>query len=162
MGEDLGIHALMTARWGWPIAECLHFVGLCLLFGAVGFFDLRMLGVARGIELRALHRLIPVGVAGFVISASSGVLFVLTAPDQYLHNPAFLLKLCFMLMAGINMLLFYLVAARTVWLTAADEVPPLPARVFGAISLLCWLGVITCGRVITAFRPPAFYWCPWC
>ena len=162
MSADFGVHALMTTRWGWPVAECFHFIGLCLLFGTVGFFDLRMLGVARGIELRALHRLIPVGIAGFAISATSGVLFVLTAPDQYLHNPAFLLKLCFMLMAGINMLLFYLIAARTVWLTAADENPPLPARVFGAVSLLSWLGVITCGRVITAFRPPAFYWCPWC
>jgi len=49
-----------------------------------------------------------------------------------------------------------------VWLAAADGVPPLPARLFGLVSLLCWLGVMTCGRVITAYRPPAFYWCPWC
>ncbi len=157
-----GIHALMTTRWGWPITECLHFVGLCLLFGTVGFFDMRMLGVARGIELRALHRLIPFGIAGFVISATTGGLFVMTTPDQYLHNPAFLTKLSLMLVAGVNMVLFYAICARTVWLTRPDELPPMPARVFGAVSLLCWLGVITCGRVITAFRPPAYYWCPWC
>lgn len=152
----------MTTQWGWPIAECFHFIGLCLLFGTVGFFDLRMLGVARAVPLRSLHRLIPFGIAGFAICAITGTLFVMTTPDQYLHNPAFLTKLLLMLVAGLNMLLFYLVAARSVWLAAADGVPPLPARLFGFVSLLCWLGVMTCGRVITAFRPPAFYWCPWC
>jgi hypothetical protein len=156
------IHAMMTARWGWPIAECFHFIGLCLLFGTVGFFDLRMLGVARGIELRALHRLVRVGVAGFAISAATGALFVMTTPDQYLHNPAFLIKMALLLLAGLNMVLFYGLAARSVWLTDATALPPVPARVFGAASLLCWLGVMACGRVITAFRPPAFYWCPWC
>jgi hypothetical protein len=152
----------MTTQWGWPIAECFHFIGLCLLFGTVGFFDLRMLGVARGVPLRSLHRLIPFGIGGFAISAITGTLFVMTAPDQYVHNPAFLTKLLLMVVAGLNMLLFYLLAARSVWLTAADDVPPLPARLFGLVSLLCWLGVMTCGRVITAYRPPAFYWCPWC
>ncbi|MCC6631706.1 MAG: hypothetical protein IT482_06520 [Gammaproteobacteria bacterium] len=152
----------MTTQWGWPIAECFHFIGLCLLFGTVGFFDLRMLGVARAVPLRSLHRLIPFGIAGFAICAITGTLFVMTTPDQYLHNPAFLTKLLLMLVAGLNMLLFYLVAARSVWLAAADGVPPLPARLFGLVSLLCWLGVMTCGRVITAYRPPAFYWCPWC
>ena len=49
----------MHWTWGWPIAEIVHFTGLCLLFGAVALFDLRMLGVARGIRLSALHRLIP-------------------------------------------------------------------------------------------------------
>jgi hypothetical protein len=155
------IAELMTSRWGWPIAEVLHFFGLCLLFGTVGLFDLRMLGMARGVALRALHRLIPFGVAGFALSALTGLAFVLTTPDQYLYNPALQIKLALVALAGLNMLLFYLVAARSVWLTADDGVPPPRARIFGAVSLLCWLGVITCGRVITAFRPP-WHWCFWC
>ncbi len=156
------VRGIMTTRWGWPIAESLHFVGLCLLFGTVGFFDLRMLGCARGVHLKSLHRLVPVGVAGFLLSAATGAMFVATTPDQYLHNPAFLLKMGFLLLAGANMVGFYAIAARTAWLTPPGTLPPLPARMFGAISLLCWLGVITCGRVITAFRPPAYYWCLWC
>jgi hypothetical protein len=159
-GRDTGIEGMMTSRWGWPVTEVFHFFGLCLLFGTVGLFDLRMLGVARGVSLQALHRMIPVGLGGFAISVTTGSLFVLTTPD--LHNPAFLVKMSMMLLAGINMVLFYLIAARAVWLTDADALPPRRARIFGAVSLLCWLGVMTCGRVITAFRPPAFYWCPWC
>jgi hypothetical protein len=160
--REIGIYGVMTTRWGWPIAECFHFIGLCLLFGTVGLFDLRMLGVARGVQLRALHRLVPFGIAGFAISLTTGFLFVMTTPDQYLHNPAFLIKMSFLLLAGVNMALFYLIAARTVWLTGEEDLPPLPARVFGAVSLICWLGVMTCGRVITAYRPPAYFWCPWC
>jgi hypothetical protein len=155
------ITTMMSTRWAWPVAEVVHFTGLCLLFGTVAMFDLRMLGVARGVPLRALHRLIRFGIVGFVLSVLSGLCFFLAFPDQYLHNPAMQVKLALIALAGINMALFYLVAARTVWLTPDDGVPPPRARVFGAVSLLCWLGVITCGRVITAFRPP-WYWCPWC
>lgn len=159
--SDMGISAMMTSQWGWPIVEVLHFFGLCLLFGTVGFFDLRILGVARGIPLRGLHRMVPFGLAGFALSVTTGSLFFVTAPDQYLYNPAMQTKLALMALAGINMLLFYAVAARGVWATADDAVPPRRARVFAVVSLLCWLGVITCGRVITAFRPP-WNWCFWC
>ena len=31
-----------------------------------------------------------------------------------------------------------------------------------AASLIAWFGVIAAGRVITAFRPPAWFWCGWC
>ena len=34
---------LRTARWGWPIFESLHFLGMSLLLGTVGVFDLRLL-----------------------------------------------------------------------------------------------------------------------
>lgn len=159
--REVGIAGWTTWKWGWPITEILHFTGLCLLFGTVALFDLRMLGVARGIRMSTLHRLIPFGIAGFALSLASGLLFVVTFPDQYLHNPAFVLKLGFMVLAGINMALFYATTARAVWVTDADSLPPLRARIFGAVSLLCWLGVIACGRVITAYRPP-WDWCFWC
>jgi hypothetical protein len=159
--RDVGLARFMTWYWGWPITEILHFFGLCLLFGTVATFDLRMLGVARGVSLRALHRMIPFGVAGFALSITTGSMFVATMPDQYLHNPAFQLKLGFLLLAGLNMAAFYLTTARAVRATPADALPPLRARIFGAVSLLCWLGVIACGRVITMYRPP-WDWCAWC
>ena len=34
----------MHSLWGWPICESLHFLGLCLLIGAIGLFDLRLMG----------------------------------------------------------------------------------------------------------------------
>jgi hypothetical protein len=159
---DTGVFDLMYSRWGWPIAEIVHFTGLCLLIGAVGAFDLRMIGRVKGISLGALHKLVPFGVAGFVLSASSGFLFVVTSPDQYLYNPAWQVKMVLLAIAGLNMALFYLTAARSLRTLPADAMPPLPARVFAGISLAAWFGVIAAGRVITAFRPPAWFWCGWC
>ena len=55
---------MLNTRWGWPMAESIHFIGLTLLVGTVGMFDLRLLGVAKQIAPAALHRLIRYGVAG--------------------------------------------------------------------------------------------------
>lgn len=159
---DTGIFDLMYSAWGWPIAEIVHFTGICLLIGAVGTFDLRMMGFARGISLPALHRLVPFGVLGFLLSAGSGFLFVVTSPDQYLYNPAWQIKMALLAVAGLNMLLFYLTTSRRLKLLGPDDTPPFAARAFAAVSLASWLGVIMAGRVITAFRPPSWFWCPWC
>jgi hypothetical protein len=159
---DVGIFDAMYSRWGWPIAEIVHFLGLCLLVGAVGAFDLRMIGLVRNISLPALHRLVPFGVLGFALSVASGFMFVVSAPDQYLYNPAWQLKMALLGVAGLNMALFYLTAARGLRALPAESSPPLSARVFAAVSLSAWFGVIACGRVITAFRPPGWFWCAWC
>lgn len=159
---DTGLYDLMYSAWGWPIAEIVHFIGLCLLIGTVGMFDLRMMGLVKGLSLTALHKLVPFGVFGFVLSAGSGFLFVVTSPDQYLYNPAWQVKMALLALAGLNMALFYLTTSRRLALFGSDEVPPAAARMFAAISLLSWIGVISAGRVITAFRPPSWFWCAWC
>jgi hypothetical protein len=35
------------SAWLWPLSETLHFIGLALLIGATGFFDLRLLGFMK-------------------------------------------------------------------------------------------------------------------
>ncbi|MBM4183834.1 MAG: hypothetical protein FJ207_06350 [Gemmatimonadetes bacterium] len=160
-GLESGIHALMNSAWGWPAVESAHFIGLSVLIGTVGVFDLRMLGLARGIPMIALHGLIPWGVAGYVLNAATGVLFLVSAPDQYLFNPAFQLKLALMGVAGLNVLFFYRFVFAVVRDADPAADPPPSARIAAAVSLGCWVGVITCGRLITYFRPP-YHWCPWC
>jgi hypothetical protein len=91
----------------WPVLQTLHLFGFTLLFGTVGFFDLRALGFAKGIPLQAIHRLIPWGIAGFVGNILLGIIFFSGHPDQYFYNNSFRLKLMFMAVAGINILAFY-------------------------------------------------------
>lgn len=153
-GIDSGIYGLMNTAWGWPIAEVLHFFGLCLLMASVGMFDLRMIGLVRGISMAGLHRLVPFGIFGFILCVATGLLFVLSSPLEYIYNHAFQLKMALMGIAGINMLAFYLTTtARRVHALGPHGSPPLAARIIAVVSLVSWLGVITCGRVITAFRP---------
>jgi hypothetical protein len=159
--DSIGLFALMNSRWAWPIAESLHFIGLSLLMGTVGAFDLRMLGLAKGISLEALHRLVPFGVAGYVLNVATGAMFVLAAPAQYIHNPAFQMKMLCMAIAGVNMAAFYLTTARAVRATGPMDDAPAAARLIAIVSLASWLGVIAFGRLLTFFRPP-YFWCFWC
>lgn len=159
---DTGIFDIAYSAWGWPIAEIVHFIGLCLLIGTVGVVDLRILGFMRSISLPALHKLIPFGVAGFVLNVASGTIFVASSPDQYLYNPAFQVKMAVIALAGVNMALFYLTTARKLRDLPPLQAAPRAARVFAGISLTSWMLVIAAGRVITAFRPPAWFWCGWC
>ena len=151
----------MNGVWEWPVAESLHFLGLSMLIGTVGMFDLRLIGIGKRIPFSALHRLIPWGIAGYCLNSLTGICFLTAAANQYMYNPSFQLKILSMGIAGVNVLLFYTTMFKKVALLGPGEQAPLAARVMGGVSLACWLSVIACGRLLTFFRPP-FHWCPWC
>ena len=139
--------------WAWPIAESFHFIGLCLLVGTIGLFDLRLLGFVKLIPLPALHRLIPVGIFGFGINVMSGSIFLAAAPFQYLYNESFYFKVTFLSIAGLNVAVFYLVFYRKVIKLGAGDSAPIGARIIGGISLAMWIGVMCAGRLLTFYRP---------
>lgn len=151
-GDGL-VEAFMRSAWGWPIVESLHFIGLCLLIGGVGTFDLRLLGFGRRVPIALVHRLIPWGIAGFLLNIVTGTLFVMTEPNQYIYNPSFHVKLLFLAIAGANASLFYLTSYRAAFGPDAVLDAPRRARVIAAVSLTAWMVVICAGRLITFFRP---------
>lgn len=144
---------MMRTVWGWPIAESVHFAGLCLLAGAIFLFDLRLLGVARRIPLGALHKLVPWGLLGYALTLVSGMLFLVTEPNEYIYNPAFHLKMLFMGVAGVNALMFYLTSYRLATAPGASPDAPRSAKFIAFASLCLWIGVIVAGRLITFYRP---------
>lgn len=144
---------LMHTTWGWPAAESVHFIGLSLLIGTVGVFDLRLLGLGKTIPIAAMHRLVPFGVLGFSLNAISGVSFLLAEPDQYVYNPSFHIKVLFMAAAGLNALAFYLTSFRRTTGPGASLDAPFAAKIIAAISLSLWIGVIVAGRLLTFYRP---------
>jgi hypothetical protein len=138
--------------WMWSILESLHFMGMSLLIGTVGLFDLRLLGFARGVPYAAFHRLIPLGVAGFALNAATGICFLAAFPGEYLYNLAFQVKVGLFLLAGFNVVLFYAGTFRSLATLAPEQSPPLRARLAGGVSLFAWVGVMTAGRLLTFFR----------
>jgi len=143
----------MHSKWGWPAAESIHFLGLSILVGCIGVFDLRLLGVGKRIPIAALHKLIPWGLLGYGINVVSGLSFLMTEPDQYVYNPSFHFKLLFMGIAGVNALLFYITMYRRATAPGASADAPRWAKVIAATSLSMWVGVIVCGRLLTFYRP---------
>ena len=142
------------SQWAWPVLESLHFIGMSVLIGTIGLFDLRLLGFARGVPYAALHRLIPLGIGAYALNLCTGLFFLSGMPDQYLWNPAFRFKVAFMFVAGLNVLFFDSRVFTRLQQTPADSPPPFGARVAGAVSLTMWIGVMSAGRLLTFFRPP--------
>jgi hypothetical protein len=141
-------------RWVWPIAESVHFCGLTLLAGTVGFFDLRVLGFARGIAPSTLHATLKWGVAGFAASFLTGIMFISGAPDQYFYNDAFKLKVVFLTLMGANAALFYWREFPIVRDLGSHDDAPRSTKIVAAASLVFLVAVTLCGRMITFFRPP--------
>ena len=151
-------HFVLTHElWVWPGLEMLHYIGLSMLFGTVGLFDLRVLGVIKRIPAGALHRLIPFGLAGYGLNLLTGLAFFSGHPDQYAYNSAFHWKLVFMSLAAINVAAFYTTAFNEVRQLPPQAPAPRLARALTGLSLVCWIGVLTCGRLLTFYRPPFFH-----
>jgi hypothetical protein len=144
---------VMDYRWTWPISESLHFCGLALMVGTVGTFDLRLLGLGKGISPAALHYSIRFGLAGFVVSAVTGALFIFGQPDQYFYNNAFKVKVVCLLLLGLNVLAFYALEARQVLALGPGDDAPRRAKAFAAISLALLVSIMCAGRMLTFYRP---------
>jgi hypothetical protein len=151
-------HFVLGHSWVWPLCETLHYFGLSLLLGTVGLFDLRVLGLAKSIPPAALHKLIPFGVAGFVINLLTGIVFFSGFPEQYAYNPSFFFKGVFMAVAALNVAAFYLSDTfRQVKEVPAGADASWRAKLIAGTSLSAWVAVLVCGRLLTFFRPPYFH-----
>ena len=138
--------------WVWPVLETLHFLGLSLLIGTIGAFDLRLLGLAKGLPPKPLSRLIPWGIAGFALNVVTGVLFFVGEPANYVNNIAFYCKMTFVALAGLNVLVFYLTVAKKVDALGPGDDAPYGAKLIAATSLLLWIGVMAAGRLLTFYH----------
>jgi len=108
--------------------------------------NLRILGFMKNASFVDVHRLLPWGVWGFVINSVTGMLFFAGAAGQYIENPAFHLKMLFMLLAGANVL--YLTLFDEVWALGPGDNAPMSAKLVAASQVFLWVGVIYYGRML--------------
>jgi len=145
--DSVAIGAFVTkVPWMWPTCETLHFIGLCLLFGIVFLFNLRMLGVMKSVSFSALHRLLPWGILGFGINLLTGMLFFIGAASQYTKNGAFRWKIVLILLAGVNAL--YFTMFDEMWSLQPGDDAPLTAKAVALCAVFLWVGVMYCGSML--------------
>jgi hypothetical protein len=142
-----------THDWVWPFCETLHFFGMCVLLGTVGVVDLRVLGVAKGISISLLDKFIPLGVIAFFVNMLTGFIFIagnpVGGPMEYLTNLSLQIKMVLVLIAGINLLVFYVTGVhRSLDAVPAEGNAPGGAKAIAAVSLTAWIFVIIMGRFI--------------
>src|SRR5262249_444832 len=140
--------AVVQYPWVWPLFEILHFVGLTLVIGIAGFFDLRLMGFMKRVPVAAARDLMPLAIGGFALNLITGATFFISKPDQYVDNPPWWGKgVCLVLAGGNGMYFETTIGARTLMLGAGDDTA-LSAKIVGAVSLASWLGVLYWGRML--------------
>jgi hypothetical protein len=137
--------------WLGPCFETLHLIGMALLLGVVGALDLRMLGVAKGLPLGPLSRLLPWGVLGFMINLITGIGLYLGNPGLY-QSFAFASKMTCIGLAGVSVALFYVTGLyHRVDQVGPGQDVPIAAKLIAASSLFLWFGVVFWGRMLPFF-----------
>jgi hypothetical protein len=130
----------------FPGIITLHAVGMGFLAGGSAAIDLRILGFAPNISLRAMGRFLPLLWVAFALSAVSGTLLLIAYPTKALTNPLFYVKL------GLIALAVGLVwRIGTTVLCAPDaELHPTTrtAKAMALASLAVFVALILAGRFL--------------
>jgi hypothetical protein len=141
--------AMRESLWMYPIVEVIHIVGFVILVGSVLMFDLRILGLNKQISVRALARhLLPWSWAALILIVPTGFLMFSAHANDFLGNKAFQLKMALLMTAGINAIAFQTGPYQTVKAWDTGLPAPLVAKASVAASLVLWLAIITCGRLL--------------
>jgi hypothetical protein len=114
-----------------------------------------LLGFTKHLPISAFRALLPWAVAGFAINLLTGLVFLVAAPDQYMSNVSWCLKVLFLVTAGLNVLLFELTQKSRVNAMAPGADTPPVLKMIGGVSLVSWFLVLFFGRML-AFLGNAF------
>ena len=124
--------------YGYPLILFLHTLGLSTLVGLSSAINLRLLGFAPGIPLASLHRIFWLMWAGLALTAATGILLFVADATKHASNPAFLVKLVFVLLAVTTLALTWTRVFRRQH----------SGRILAAFSLACWFGALRAGRLM--------------
>ena len=144
----LGV-AMRQSLWLYPIVEIVHLTGIALLVGTIAMLDLRLLGFSNSVPVRRLaSHILPWTAASFLLIVPSGLAMFVAHAGDFIASPVFVLKICLILTAGVNAAVFRAGVFRTAADWDVNRKPPAAARLSAALSLLLWVSVIACGRLL--------------
>lgn len=147
--SEIGV-AIAESRYAYPIIEGIHLIGLSVSIGLIFLTDLRLMNLfLKRVPLQdMLRHLRPYVIGGFIAVFVSGGLLFWSAAARMLESPAFIAKMLFMVLAGINALYFELVIAQREPVKQNHSVVSSSVRYAGFASLSLWTLVVVCGRLI--------------
>lgn len=141
--------ALRESQYMFPIVESVHVLGLGASVGLILWTDLRLIGAAlrRESAIEVHEQMKPWMFTGFAAMMLSGALLFWSEAGKLYNSNTFRIKLLFLIIAGLNALLFESREALTGEVRKI-EVGTLPvrARITGYVSIIAWMGVIIFGR----------------
>ena len=146
----LGVFMRGSGPWTYGIVNLVHILGVATLFGSILLLDLHLIGLWRRGPLGTLARTaVPVGKAGFVVAAASGICLLSSNATEYADNPFFLIKFPAIAVGLLNV---WLIGRTPGWRGLTEREPSAGEgrrlAVLGALSLASWLTAISAGRMI--------------
>jgi hypothetical protein len=139
---------IMSTVWIWITCQMLHFMGVATLIGIVGLFDLRLMGFVKRISLRAAMDLMPYAIVAFIINLLTGTVFILGRPRVYVRAESLWFKFLFVILAGLNAIIFQVAFKDKALQLAPDADTPVSMKLVGAVSLFSWFAVLYFGRMV--------------
>ena len=136
--------------WGFPIVVGVHILSVAFSVGMFWWFDLRLLGIAltRSRVSVVYRKLMPWATLGFLSAFTTGSMLFAGFATKAAGSPWFRVKVVVLLLAGVNAVVYHLVTERDRRDWDDHPTPPAGARLAGFISLLAWVVVILCGRMM--------------
>ena len=135
----------------YPTILFLHSIGMALVAGFNAVIDLRILGLSPRIPLKPMERLYPWMWWGFGLNAVTGTCLLMGDATTKLTNPDFGVKmLC--VFTGIVILK---IMRTKVFADPQLDVAPVSGTAKGLawLSLACWIGAVTAGRLLAYVGP---------
>ncbi len=142
--------------WAEPIVETIHVLTLTLFLGFAVLLDLRLLGVClrRRKMSEVLQQLNPYLFVGFAIMVISGLLLFSGDPPAFWGTFFFKIKMVFLVLAGLNVLIFNATVGRKVAEWDLAPKTPRAAKVAAVVSIVLWVAIVAAGRAIAYALPP--------
>lgn len=140
---------IRQSLWLYPALEIVHILGIVLLVGAAFLFDLRLLGFSHGLPVRVLSaHLLPWSQRGLILIIPSGVLLFITNAQALGVDPVFWTKVGLIAVATVNVCVFHRFIYRPFKQNRANEELDWTAKLCGAVSIVVWIAVVACGRLL--------------
>jgi hypothetical protein len=141
--------AMRQELWLYPAVEIVHILGFVTLVGSILVFDLRLLGLTRGLPVRELARhVLPWSFGALLLIVPSGLLMFIAHAGDLVSNKAFIAKMSLLFCAALNAALFHAGVFRGAAAWDSGVAVPMPAKLHALASLLIWISVIACGRLL--------------
>jgi uncharacterized membrane protein len=152
--ENIGLLTdVRETPWVYPIIMSMHMICIAVFGGMILMTDLRLLGV--GLKDKTVTEVVgglrPFKRIGFVVMVTCGLLMAGSQASDYYQNPYFWTKMALLVLVGVHAMVF----KPTVYdhPEKLDKYPVLPtrAKVAAVISLILWVCIPVCGRLIAYY-----------
>jgi hypothetical protein len=102
----------------------------------------------KRVPISVVKEFMPWALVGFTLNLLTGAIFIISEPAQYFGNPTWWLKVMFLVIAGLNAMIFETTYGRRAAAIPAGEDTPMALKVIAGVSLIAWLGVLWAGRML--------------